>query len=138
MRFQKSIRIAPGIRINLSKSGVGVSVGPKGLKVDGPGCESFADFVARVRQFHRTLCVRGAEGAVVVFTHGLVMQALLWLLQHAAEDVSSKLMADFNSFRRSVHVPNCAVLMASTDEDGEFRCSASVSVAHLPLDLRTA
>ena len=39
MRFQKSIRIAPGIRINLSKSGVGVSVGPKGLKVgvDGQG-----------------------------------------------------------------------------------------------------
>jgi hypothetical protein len=39
MRFQKSIRIAPGIRINLSKSGVGVSVGPKGLKVgvDGKG-----------------------------------------------------------------------------------------------------
>ena len=33
MRFQKSIRIAPGFRINLSKSGVGVSVGPKGLKV---------------------------------------------------------------------------------------------------------
>jgi hypothetical protein len=39
MRFQKSIRIAPGVRINLSKSGVGVSVGPKGLKVgvDGKG-----------------------------------------------------------------------------------------------------
>ena len=39
MRFQKSIRIAPGIRINLSKSGVGVSVGPKGLNVgvDGKG-----------------------------------------------------------------------------------------------------
>ncbi len=33
MRFQKSIRIAPGFRINLSKSGVGVSLGPKGLKV---------------------------------------------------------------------------------------------------------
>jgi hypothetical protein len=39
MRFQKSIRIAPGIRINLSKSGVGVSVGPRGMKVgvDGKG-----------------------------------------------------------------------------------------------------
>ncbi len=39
MRFQKSIRIAPGIHINLSKSGVGMSVGPCGLKVgvDGKG-----------------------------------------------------------------------------------------------------
>jgi hypothetical protein len=42
MRFQKSIRIAPGIRIDLRKSGVGVSVGPKGLKVgvDGKGRRS--------------------------------------------------------------------------------------------------
>jgi hypothetical protein len=39
MRFQKSIRIAPGIHINLSKSGVGMSVGPCGLQVgvDGEG-----------------------------------------------------------------------------------------------------
>ncbi|MGO9126025.1 MAG: DUF4236 domain-containing protein [Terriglobales bacterium] len=33
MRFQKSIRIAPGFRINLSKSGVGVSVGPERSKL---------------------------------------------------------------------------------------------------------
>jgi hypothetical protein len=39
MRFQKSIRIAPGFRIDLSKSGVGVTVCCKGLKVgvDGKG-----------------------------------------------------------------------------------------------------
>jgi hypothetical protein len=37
MRFQKSIRIAPGIRINLSKSGVGVRVGPRSLKLGSDG-----------------------------------------------------------------------------------------------------
>lgn len=32
-RFRRSVRIAPGIRLNLSKSGVGVSAGPSGARV---------------------------------------------------------------------------------------------------------
>jgi hypothetical protein len=31
--FRKSIRIAPGVRLNASKRSVGVSVGPRGAKV---------------------------------------------------------------------------------------------------------
>jgi len=31
--FRKSIRLAPGIRLNLSKRGAGVSAGPRGAKV---------------------------------------------------------------------------------------------------------
>jgi len=31
-RFQRRVRIAPGVRLNLSKSGVGVSVGRTGLR----------------------------------------------------------------------------------------------------------
>lgn len=33
MRFQKRIKILPGISINLSKSGVSTSIGPRGAKV---------------------------------------------------------------------------------------------------------
>src|ERR1019366_10217854 len=32
-RFRRSIRILPGVRLNLSKSGLGISAGPRGLKV---------------------------------------------------------------------------------------------------------
>ena len=32
-RFRKSIRIFPGVRINLSKTGIGASVGFKGFRV---------------------------------------------------------------------------------------------------------
>ncbi|MGQ9780150.1 MAG: DUF4236 domain-containing protein [Bacillota bacterium] len=36
-RFRKSIRLARGVRLNLSKSGVGLSIGGKGFRVDvGP------------------------------------------------------------------------------------------------------
>ena len=33
LRFHKKINILPGVDVNLSKSGVGLSVGPKGAKV---------------------------------------------------------------------------------------------------------
>jgi hypothetical protein len=36
-RFQRRVRIASGVRLNLSKSGVGVSVGRTGLRVGMDG-----------------------------------------------------------------------------------------------------
>ena len=33
IRFRHSLRIAPGVRLNLSKGGAGLSVGPRGLHV---------------------------------------------------------------------------------------------------------
>ncbi|HXE64281.1 MAG TPA: DUF4236 domain-containing protein [Bryobacteraceae bacterium] len=33
LRFQRRIRIAPGVRLNLSKSGIGASAGRTGLRV---------------------------------------------------------------------------------------------------------
>jgi Protein of unknown function (DUF4236) len=39
-RFRRSFKIAPGFRLNLSKSGVSASVGRRGLWVHGrPGVE---------------------------------------------------------------------------------------------------
>jgi hypothetical protein len=32
-RFQRRVRIAPGVRLNLSKSGAGASLGRKGLRI---------------------------------------------------------------------------------------------------------
>jgi len=32
-RLHRSIKVLPGVRLNLSKSGLGLSVGPRGLKV---------------------------------------------------------------------------------------------------------
>jgi len=34
IRFQKRIKILPGVSLNLSKSGVSISVGPQGAKVN--------------------------------------------------------------------------------------------------------
>ncbi len=98
---------------------------------DGPGCESFTDFIARVRNFEQALGVRGANETVVAFTHGLIMQALLWLQQHSSGKTDRESMQDFDRLRRSISVPNCAVLRAATNGAGRITISPNVIVAHL-------
>jgi hypothetical protein len=57
------------------------------------------------------LSERGLDEIVMVFTHGFVMRALLWLQQPTAVRTTSAAMADFYNFQLSVSVPNCAVLL---------------------------
>ena len=37
LRFRKTIKIAPGIRLNISKTGISTSIGPKGATVNMRG-----------------------------------------------------------------------------------------------------
>ena len=107
------------------------------LWVDGPGCECFADFIARVHHFEQALSVRDANQSVVVFTHGLLMQAMLWFRQYTSAQVTGSEMSAFDRFRRSVSVPNCAVLRASSDGSGRLRLSTNVFIDHISEELRT-
>ena len=102
------------------------------LWVDGPGCECFADFIERVRHFERALSVRDANQSVVVFTHGLLMQAMLWFGQHTSAQVTGSEMSAFDRFRRSVSVLNRAALRASSDGSGRLRLSTNVFIDHIP------
>jgi broad specificity phosphatase PhoE len=100
------------------------------LWADGPGCESCTNFIARARSFEQALGVRDAYETVVVFTHGLIMQALLWLQHHPSENTSRAAMGDFDRFRRSVLVPNCAILRAAKNGSGSIRLSPNVTIVH--------
>ena len=103
----------------------------------GPGCECFADFIQRVRRLQQTLSVRDPDETIVVFTHGFVMRTLIWLQQQIGGPITTRDMASFDSFRRRICVPNCAVLWASPNGNGRLRLSANVSVAHISTNLRT-
>jgi broad specificity phosphatase PhoE len=104
------------------------------LWADGPGCESFTDFIARVRGFEQALSIREADDIVVVFTHSLIMQALLWLQQNSSGKTDHASMQDFDGFKRSISVPNCGVLRAATNGRGRISISANVVTAHLDAD----
>jgi broad specificity phosphatase PhoE len=70
--------------------------------VDSPGTESFTSFFDRARDTLRRLvnrrpATKGAEGCIVVFTHGFFMQAIrmVLLFPHATD---AELMASFQRF----------------------------------------
>jgi hypothetical protein len=82
MRFQKSIRIAPGIRINLSKSGVGVSVGPRGLKVgvNGNGQRYSSVGIPGTGISQRTYSKADEDGHTPTERHGAMLFGILVVL----------------------------------------------------------
>jgi probable phosphoglycerate mutase len=105
--------------------------------VDGPGCESFSDFIARVRQLEHVLSNLRVDDTAIVITHGFVMRALLWFQQSHAGAITRADMAGFANFRRRVSVPNCAILLAEPSGDGLLRLSERAFVSHIPVDLQS-
>jgi len=64
---------------------------------DGPGAESFSDFIARARDATRRLAQLKSGGCIAVFTHGFFMQAIrILLLFPTAND--QQLMSNFRRF----------------------------------------
>ena len=107
------------------------------LWLEGEDCECFAGFVARVRSFEERLCRCRRGETVVVFTHGMFMQALVWLHRQPSPPVTSASMADFDRFRQTLSVPNGAILTGSLNGEGRAQWSSRVSPDHLPANLRT-
>lgn len=72
------------------------------------GAETFADLIARARSCLDRLAAQPA-GPVAVFTHGLFMRAVAWLvLTRGTVDPDG--MRAFHRFAEAIHVPNGAVL----------------------------
>jgi broad specificity phosphatase PhoE len=82
---------------------------PDPAYVDGPGAESFAQFLGRAREAIRSLTLLAPGGCVVVFTHGFVMQAIrLLLLFPTATD--AELMLNFRRFHSRNFIENTEAL----------------------------
>ena len=82
--------------------------------VDGPGVESFRQFLARVQA--ELDCVRSRAGFHVLFTHGQFMQGAMWLLGAGPQPAVPERMAPFRTFMEATPVPNGAVLEVELDD----------------------
>ena len=81
-RFRRSFKIAPGVRINLSKSGVSTSIGARGATVNVRGDRVRETVgipgtgISYSEQQHTSSS--GAGGLVLVVLIVLVLLAVLW------------------------------------------------------------
>lgn len=72
---------------------------------NGPGTESFSDFVDRARLALRRL--HGSAGRIMVFGHGQFMQCVRWLIVEPQERIDTIAMRSFRSFDIANPIANC-------------------------------
>lgn len=73
---------------------------------DGPGAETFREFVERARDFVVSARSRSSEN-VVVFCHGQFMQMVRWLQEEPARPVNSESMRHFRAMDLERPVKHC-------------------------------
>ncbi|MEA3192695.1 MAG: hypothetical protein QOD26_1028 [Betaproteobacteria bacterium] len=78
-RFSKRFRILPGVRVNVSKSGVSTSVGPKGLSVNlrDDAVRTTASIPGTGVSYSRTAKKGGSGSAVILI---VIVFFGIWLL----------------------------------------------------------
>jgi broad specificity phosphatase PhoE len=77
--------------------------------LDGPGAETFTQFLDRARSAIQRLAQMPPGGCVVVFTHGFMMQAIRLLLLFP-DTTDAELMRNFRRFHSNHFIENTEVL----------------------------
>jgi 2,3-bisphosphoglycerate-dependent phosphoglycerate mutase len=79
--------------------------------VDGPGSESFREFIDRVRAFLEQLKnVEEEYETIAVFSHEQFINAVLWLIDYDPVEISSKTMRDFRTYLDGSSIQNGAIV----------------------------
>jgi broad specificity phosphatase PhoE len=73
--------------------------------VDGPGAESFVQFIERVDAFLEDACAR--PGKIVAFSHGRFIRGVLWRLAHSGPIVSKEQFQNHWAFQNKFETANC-------------------------------
>jgi broad specificity phosphatase PhoE len=104
--------------------------------IDGPGAESFSDFIGRADSFlHRLRDFSDADysdegyrdATIAVFSHGQFIQAVLWLLLRGPIDIDPNAIARYRQFTRGVPFANGAIVRIHFARDGNGGVNRMVS-----------
>lgn len=74
--------------------------------IDGPGSESFAQFIGRVHSVIRRFEKLVGDRSIAIFSHEQFICAVYWLLERKPEHISSEAMQDFRDFLSNHSIPN--------------------------------
>ncbi|MDD4352805.1 MAG: phosphoglycerate mutase family protein [Candidatus Gracilibacteria bacterium] len=76
---------------------------------DGPGAESFGDFINRVKATINKIQER-KEQSIVLFSHGQFIAALLWLVNNKISEVTSEKMREYYCWLQKKLLPNAGIV----------------------------
>lgn len=96
---------------------------------DGPGSESFKQFIERVRGVIKRLKETCHE-TIAIFSHQQFICALLWLSQRETLGLSSEAMREFKDFLRLNPVPNGGIVCVQF-QNNQDRWQHELITSHL-------
>ena len=83
---------------------------------DGPGAETFLDFIFRAQSFLDQLAEHLAQD-IAVFSHGQFINAVAWLIGRKPQQIDGQAMSAWRKFEITIHVPNCCGYKLSKHPD---------------------
>ncbi len=101
---------------------------------DGNDAETFAELFERIGATLARL--RLAEGLTLIFSHGQFMRAIAWRALGDLDSADQRAMRSFSLFRRSLSVPNGAVLKLRFGPGDQIWMS-DVITTHIPSEMTT-
>ncbi len=97
---------------------------------DGPGSESFEQFIERVHQVLVYLKSTKEYNTIAIFSHEQFIRALLWLSLRNMINLCQDTMLDFRFFLYEDSLPNGAVVHVQFD-DGDEQWQYKIITSHL-------
>jgi broad specificity phosphatase PhoE len=98
--------------------------------LDGDGAESFTALVARAE--HTLERIKALDdGFVAIFSHGLFIRTVLWVLLAAPVELDAAIMRRYRGFISGFSVPNASILKLYVNDEHELFFSR-LTLAHLP------
>jgi len=95
---------------------------------DGPGSESFEQFLERVHQVLMYLKSTEEYSTIAIFSHEQFIRALLWLSQRETIDLCQETMQEFRDFLSASPLENGAIVhmpFDNSDEQWQYRIITS-------------
>jgi 2,3-bisphosphoglycerate-dependent phosphoglycerate mutase len=96
--------------------------------IDGPGSESFEQFLERVHQVLMYLKSTEEYSTIAIFSHEQFICALLWLSQRDSVNLSQETMQEFKDFLSAKSLVNGAIVhvpVDNSDEQWQYRIITS-------------
>ena len=108
--------------------------------LDGPGSESFEQFVKRVHQVLMYLKFLEEYNTIAIFSHEQFIRALLWLSQRNMVDLCQETMREFRDFLSANSLVNGAIVympLGSSNKQWQYRIITShLEKLEKPKDLK--
>jgi len=98
--------------------------------LDGDGAESFAALVFRAKQIMERI-KRLDDDFGAIFSHGLFIRTLLWVLLAGPVEINAAMMQRYRSFISGFSAPNASILKLYVNSEREL-FFGNFTTAHLP------